>query len=95
MKLNDTSTTYTSTQLAKCYGLNSAKQLNKLLNENKIFYKIGKSWYPYSTIDKERYKQVVNEFGTQLRFTGKGVVEIGKILGLNIKEEELNLEGVI
>ena len=87
--LMNTKNTYTVTQMAKCYGLSSAIKLNKLLNVNEICYKQGKSWQPYAHIDKSWYKVVVNEFGSQLRFTGVGVVEISKLLNVKIEQKEL------
>lgn len=87
--LMNTKNTYTATQMAKCYGLSSAIKLNKLLNANEICYKQGKSWQPYAHVDKSWYKVVVNEFGSQLRFTGVGVVEISKLLNVKIEEKEL------
>ena len=83
---------FTSTQVAKLYGLSSGQKLNKLLNENKIIYKQGKSWLPYAGVDESYYKQLVNEYGTQLKFTSKGVLEIAKIVGVELNEEELKGE---
>lgn len=87
--LMNTKNTYTVTQMAKCYGLSSAIKLNKLLNVNEICYKQGKNWQPYAHIDKSWYKVVVNEFGSQLRFTGVGVVENSKLLNVKIEQKEL------
>lgn len=89
-KLMDTDFTYTPTQMAKCYGVSSASKLNKMMNEKRICYKQGKSWLPYSGLNEEWYKVVVNEFGSQLRFTSKGVVDIADLLELDIDEEKLN-----
>lgn len=83
---------FTSTQVAKLYGLSSGQKLNKLLNENKIIYKQGKSWLPYAGVDESYYKQLVNEYGTQLKFTSKGVLEIAKIVGVELNEEDIKGE---
>lgn len=88
-KIIDSSNTYTPTQMAKCYGLSSAMKMNKILNDNKICYKQGKSWHPYHNIDTNWYKEVVNEYGTQLRFTSTGMVELSKLLELPINREEM------
>ena len=86
--------TYNSTQLAKLFKLSSAQKLNKLLNENKIIYKQGKSWIPYANIDKTWYKLIAgsnNEHTySQLKFSPKGVYEISKILNIKFEEEDLN-----
>lgn len=88
-KFMNTEFTFTPTQMAKLYGLSSGRKINQLLNENKICYKQGKSWMPYATTNQEWYKVVVNEFGSQLRFTSLGVIEISKVLELDIDEKEL------
>lgn len=84
---------YNSTQVAKLFKLSSAQKLNKLLNENKIIYKKGKSWLPYADVDESWYKLVVgnsNEHSySQLKFTSKGVYEISKLLEINFTEEDL------
>ena len=86
--------TYSSTQVAKLFKLSSAQKLNKLLNENKIIYKQGKSWIPYANIDKTWYKLIAgsnNEHTySQLKFSPKGVYEISKILNIEFEEEDLN-----
>lgn len=84
---------YSSTQVAKLFKLSSAQKLNKILNENKIIYKKGTSWLPYSDVDKSWYKLIVgsnNEHSySQLKFSPKGVYEISKLLGIEFKEEDL------
>ena len=86
--------TYSSTQVAKLFKISSARKLNKLLNENKIIYKQGNSWLPYSNIDKTWYKLIAgsnNEHTySQLKFSPKGVYEISKILNIEFEEEDLN-----
>lgn len=84
---------YNSTQVAKLFKLSSAQKLNKLLNENKIIYKKGKSWLPYADVNKSWYKLIVgnsNEHSySQLKYTSKGVYEISKILEIKLTEEDL------
>ena len=85
----NTDTTFTSTDLAKVFDIASARKLNTMLKDNHIAYKQGKSWYAYSTTDATWYKQVVNQYGTQLRWTAQGLVEIAKILGISLNEDTL------
>lgn len=84
---------YSSTQVAKLFKLSSAQKLNKMLNENKIIYKKGTSWLPYSDVDKSWYKLIVgsnNEHSySQLKFSPKGVYEISKLLGIEFEEKDL------
>lgn len=84
---------YSSTQVAKLFKLSSAQKLNKILNENKIIYKKGTNWLPYSDVDKSWYKLIVgsnNEHNySQLKFSPKGVYEISKLLEIEFKEEDL------
>lgn len=84
---------YNSTQVAKLFKLSSAQKLNKLLNENKIIYKKGKSWLPYADVNKSWYKLIVgnsNEHSySQLKYTSKGIYEISKLLKINFTEEDL------
>lgn len=92
-KFIDSNGLYTPTQMSKLYkikNINSAKSLNPILNENNICYKQGKSWLPYATLDKQWYKLITNEHGTQLKFTPLGVIEIAKILDIKIEEKELD-----
>ena len=84
---------YSSTQVAKLFKLSSAQKLNKILNENKIIYKKGTNWLPYSDVDKSWYKLIVgsnNEHNySQLKFSPKGVYEISKLLGIKFEKEDL------
>lgn len=84
---------YSSTQVAKLFKLSSAQKLNKILNENKIIYKKGTNWLPYSDVDKSWYKLIVgsnNEHNySQLKFSPKGVYEISKLLEIEFEEEDL------
>ena len=85
--------TFTSTQVAKLYGLSSAQKLNKLLNDNKIIYKQGGSWLPYSNINMEWFKVIMgsndNHNYSQLKFTPKGVIDISKKLNIEVSEDEM------
>ena len=85
----NTDTTFTSTDLAKVFNIASARKLNTMLKDNHIAYKQGKSWYAYSTTDATWYKQVVSQYGTQLRWTAQGLVEIAKILDISLNEDTL------
>lgn len=84
---------YTSTQVAKLFKLSSARKLNTMLNENKIIYKQGNNWLPYSTVNKEWFKVTLGERNThnysQLKFTPKGIYELSKLLGITLNEEDL------
>lgn len=88
-KFIDTNTTFTSTQVAKVYGISSARKLNMLLKEKHIIYKQGKTWLVYETTNKKWFKDVLNEFGTQLRFTALGVVEVAKLLDVELNEDAI------
>lgn len=81
--------TYTATQVGKLIGYPSAQKLNTELSKLKIQYKQGKYWIPNRNTDKEWYKLTINEFGTQLKWKPKGIVEISKILGNEISEEKI------
>ena len=69
------------------------ENMEKILNENKIIYKKGTNWLPYSDVDKSWYKLIVgsnNEHNySQLKFSPKGVYEISKLLEIEFKEEDL------
>ena len=84
---------YTSTQVAKLFKLSSARKLNTILNENKIIYKQGNNWLPYSTTNKEWFKVTIGERNThnysQLKFTPKGIYELSKLLNITLNEEDL------
>ena len=56
---------YSSTQVAKLFKLSSAQKLNKILNENKIIYKKGTNWLPYSDVDKSWYKLILSRCGKE------------------------------
>ena len=83
---------FTSTQVAKLYGISSAQKLNKMLHDNGIIYRQGTSWLPYANVNDKWYKQIINEYGTQLKFTSKGVLEIAKVINIYINEDELEQE---
>lgn len=84
---------YTSTQMAKLFKMPSAMKLNKLLNAEGLIYKQGNTWMPYATTNKEWFKVIVREREghafTQLKFTPIGVVEIAKILNVELNEDDL------
>ena len=70
----DSDNCYTATSVSKITGLNSARALNKKLNELGIQFKQGKEWKPYASVNKEFYKLIPNEFGsTILKWTPKGL----------------------
>lgn len=84
--------TYNSTQVAKLIGEPSAKTLNKKLNSLKIIYSQGKKskrWFPYISTPNDWYFMRATEFGTQLRWTTKGVVEISKLLGKTMLDKDI------
>lgn len=87
----NTDTTFTSTQVAKVFNIRSARKLNEILRENKLIYKNDKSkkWFPYANVDNTWFKTVVNEYGTQLRITAKGIIEISKLLNIQLKQDDL------
>lgn len=84
---------YTSTQMAKLFKMPSAMKLNKLLNVEGLIYKQGNTWMPYATANKEWFKVIVREREghafTQLKFTPIGVIEIAKILNVELNEDDL------
>lgn len=84
---------YTSTQMAKLFKMPSAMKLNKLLNAEGLIYKQGNTWMPYATTNKEWFKVIVREREghafTQLKFTPIGVIEIAKILNVELNEDDL------
>lgn len=85
----DTKFTFTATQMAKLFNISSAMKLNQELNKLKVCYKQGKSWLPYATTDSKWYVIVANEFGSQLRFTSCGVIEIAKLMNIIIDEQQI------
>lgn len=84
---------YTSTQVAKLFKFKSAQQFNKTLNENKIIFKQGKSWLPYSEVDKTWFKVIVGEKEghnySNLKITPKGIIALSKILEIEINKTDL------
>ncbi len=84
---------YTSTQVAKLFKFKSAQQFNKTLNENRIIFKQGKSWLPYSEVDKTWFKVIVGEKEghnySNLKITPKGIMVLSKILKIEINKTDL------
>lgn len=84
---------YTSTQVAKLFKFKSAQQFNKVLNENRIIFKQGKSWLPYSEVDKTWFKILVGEKEghnySNLKITPKGIMALSKILKIEINKTDL------
>lgn len=84
---------YTSTQVAKLFKFKSAQQFNKTLNENRIIFKQGKSWFPYSEVDKTWFKVIVGEKEghnySNLKITPKGIMALSKILEIEINKTDL------
>lgn len=84
---------YTSTQVAKLFKFKSAQQFNKTLNENRIIFKQGKSWLPYSEVDKTWFKVIVGEKEghnySNLKITPKGIMALSKILKIKINKTDL------
>lgn len=84
---------YTSTQVAKLFKFKSAQQFNKVLNENRIIFKQGKNWLPYSEIDKTWFKILVGEKEghnySNLKITPKGIIALSKILKIEINKTDL------
>lgn len=84
---------YTSTQVAKLFKFKSAQQFNKTLNENRIIFKQGKSWFPYSEVDKTWFKVIVGEKEghnySNLKITPKGIIALSKILKIEINKTDL------
>lgn len=84
---------YTSTQVAKLFKFKSAQQFNKTLNENRIIFKQGKCWFPYSEVDKTWFKVIVGEKEghnySNLKITPKGIIALSKILKIEINKTDL------
>lgn len=84
---------YTSTQVAKLFKFKSAQQFNKTLNENRIIFKQGKNWLPYSEVDKTWFKVIVGEKEghnySNLKITPKGIMALSKILKIEINKTDL------
>lgn len=86
---------YTSTQVAKLFGMSSAKKFNEVLNDNKLIYKQGKNWMPYANIEDGLFKFIVgsknNHNYSNLKITPKGVAKISEILNIKLSENDLKL----
>ena len=84
---------YTSTQVAKLFKFKSAQQFNKTLNENRIIFKQGRCWLPYSEVDKTWFKIIVGEKEghnySNLKITPKGIIALSKILKIEINKTDL------
>lgn len=84
---------YTSTQVAKLFKFKSAQQFNKTLNENRIIFRQGKNWLPYSEVDKTWFKVIVGEKEghnySNLKITPKGIMALSKILKIEINKTDL------
>ena len=84
---------YTSTQVAKLFKFKSAQQFNKVLNENRIIFKQGKNWLPYSEVNKTWFKIIVGEKEghnySNLKITPKGIIALSKILQIEINKTDL------
>ena len=85
----NTSTTFNSTQVAKVFNIKSARKLNEILHNNGLIYKQGKNWFTYADVDSTWFKTVTNEYGTQLRITAKGIIEISKLLNIQLTQDDL------
>lgn len=86
----------TTTAIAKDLGM-SAQKLNKLLNENRIIYKQGSSWFLYAEHESkvpEYADYTINEYGQTLKFTEKGREWILDIVSKNLKSETIGTIGV-
>lgn len=85
---------FTSTQMGKLFKIGSGQKMNKILNEHKICFKQGNNWLPYKDVNESWYKVITGtkkEHGfTQLKFTPKGIIEISKILNIDITEDDIN-----
>lgn len=53
--------TYTMTEIAKEIGLKSAVELNKILSEKKIQYKVNGTWVMYSDYSNCGYEEIKQE----------------------------------
>lgn len=85
----NTSTTFNSTQVAKVFNIKSARKLNEILHNNGLIYKQGKNWFTYADVDNTWFKTVTNDYGTQLRITAKGIIEISKLLNIQLTQDDL------
>ena len=91
-----TNKTYTTSEIAKELGLNSAQKLNQILHIKKIQYKRNNTWIPYAkyaTLGYTSTKQMTNEHGIivyNTKWTGKGrdfILNLLKNEGEKNKEE--------
>lgn len=84
---------YTTSEIAKELGISSAKKLNTMLQENKIQYKVNKTWVLYSQYAELGYtsvkqKELPNGVITyDSRWTGKGRDFILNLFKNKIKEK--------
>ena len=73
-----TGKTYTTSEIAKELGINSAQKLNQILHIKKIQYKRNNTWIPYAKYAALGYtstKQMINDHGIivyNTKWTGKG-----------------------
>lgn len=73
-----TNKTYTTSEIAKELGINSAQKLNQILHIKKIQYKRNNTWIPYAKYAALGYtstKQMINDHGIivySTKLTGKG-----------------------
>lgn len=73
-----TGKTYTTSEIAKELGINSAQKLNQILHIKKIQYKRNNTWIPYAKYAALGYtstKQMMNDHGIivyNTKWTGKG-----------------------
>jgi prophage antirepressor-like protein len=85
--------TYTMTEIAKELGLKSAIELNKILAEKKIQYKVNGTWVmysQYSNLGYEEIKQEVLDSGRVVyhrRITQLGRAFILEVIGENFEKE--------
>lgn len=85
--------TYTMTEIAKELGLKSAIELNKILAEKKIQYKVNGTWVmysQYSNLGYEEIKQEVLDSGRVVyhrRITQLGRAFILEVIGKNFEKE--------
>ena len=87
----NTGTTFNATQVAKVLNIKSARKLNEILHEKGLIYRQEKSkkWFAYANVDNTWFKTIVNEYGTQLRITAKGIIEISKLLNIQLTQDDL------
>lgn len=92
-----TGKTYTTSEIAKELGINSAQKLNQILHIKKIQYKRNNTWIPYAkyaTLGYTSTKQMINDHGIivySTKWTGKGR---DFILNLFKNEEKKNKEEI-